>query len=71
LYIIRNWASWSDSPLGNELIVKLGFLYLSIKILSVAVDEELSILVGKSKMLCKPYDARRASNCHLFLVLSR
>ena len=57
LFNMRIWASWSDNPLGNGLMVKLEFLYLSTKILSIAVDEQLLILVGKST-----YDAKRESN---------
>ena len=37
-----------DNPLGNGLMVKLVFLNLSIKMLTIAVDEQLLILVGKS-----------------------
>jgi len=54
---MRIWASRSDNPLGNGLMVKLEFLYLSTKILSIAVDEQLLILVGKSTMLYRSYDA--------------
>jgi hypothetical protein len=50
---MRSWASWSDNPLSNGLMVKLEFLYLSIKMLSIAVDERLLILVGKSTILYK------------------
>jgi hypothetical protein len=41
---------------------KLVFLYLLMKILSNAVDEQLLILVGKSTVLYKSYDAKRESN---------
>ena len=35
---------------------------MSMKMLSIAVDEWLLILVGKSKMLYRLYDAKRESN---------
>jgi len=53
------------------LMVKLVFLNLSIKMLSIAVDEQLLILVGKSTVLYKSYDSNRESNWSLLLVLSR
>jgi hypothetical protein len=48
--------------MGNGLIEKLVFLYLSMKILSIAVDEESLILVGKPTVLYRSYDARRETN---------
>jgi hypothetical protein len=51
--------------------VKIVFLYLSIKMLSIAIDEELLVLVGKSTVLYKLYDARRESNLCLLLDLVR
>jgi hypothetical protein len=57
--------------LGNGLIVKIVFLCLLIKMLSIAVDEELLVLVGKSTVLYKLYDARRESDLCLLLVLVR
>jgi len=44
------------------LMVKLVFLNLSIKMLSIAVDEQLLILVGKSTVLYKSYDSNREYN---------
>jgi hypothetical protein len=41
---------------------KLVFLYLSMKILSIVVDEQLLTLVGKSTVLYKSYDAKRECN---------
>jgi len=52
-------------------MVKLVFLNLSIKMLSIAVDEQLLILAGKSTVLYKSYDSNRESNWSLLLVLSR
>jgi hypothetical protein len=43
-------------------MVKVVFLCLSIKMLSIAVDEQLLVLVGKSTVLYKLNDARRESN---------
>ena len=59
---IRICASWSDNPLDNGLMVKLVFLNLSIKMLLIAVDEQLLILVGKLRALYKSYDNNRESN---------
>ena len=42
-----------------------------MNMLSIAVDEQFLFLVGKTTKLYKPYDAKRASNCRLLLVLSR
>jgi hypothetical protein len=41
---------------------KLVFLYLSMKILSTAVDDRLLIVAEKSTVLYKSYDAKRESN---------
>ena len=57
--------------MGSGLMVKLVFLNMSMKMLSIAVDEQLLILVGKSTILYKSYDANRESNLSLLLVLSR
>ena len=43
-------------------MVKLVFLNLSMKILSIAVYEQSLILVGKSTVLYKSYDANGESN---------
>jgi len=43
-------------------MVKLVFLNLSMEMLSIAGDEQLLILVGKSTVLNKSYDANRESN---------
>jgi hypothetical protein len=43
-------------------MVKFVFLNLSMKMLSIAVDEPLLILVGKSTILYKSYDANREYN---------
>jgi hypothetical protein len=43
-------------------MVNIVFLCLSIKMLSIVVDEQLLVLVGKSTVLYKSYDARRESN---------
>jgi len=59
---MRICASWSDNPLGIGLMVKLVFLNLFMKILSIAVYEPLLILVGKSTILYKSFDANRESN---------
>jgi len=48
--------------LGNGLMESWFYLYLSMKILSVAVDELLLILVGKSTGPYKSYDAKREPN---------
>jgi hypothetical protein len=58
---IRICASWSNNPWGNRLMVKLVFLNLSMKMLSIAVDEQLLILAGKSTVLYKSHDANRES----------
>ena len=62
LWNIRICTSWSDNPLGNGLIVKLIFFNLSMKMLSIAVDEQVLILIGKSTLLYKSYDTNRESN---------
>jgi hypothetical protein len=49
----------------------LVFLYLSMEMLSVALGEQLLILVGKSTVLYKTYDAKREYNSNLLLVFSR
>jgi hypothetical protein len=71
LWNIRICASWSDNPLGSSLMVKLVLLNIPMKILSIAVDEQLLILAGKSTILYKSYDAHREYNWSLLLVLSR
>jgi hypothetical protein len=43
-------------------MVKFVFLNLSMKMLSIAVDEQLLILDGKSTVLYKSYDANRKTN---------
>jgi hypothetical protein len=43
-------------------MVKVVFLNLSIKMLSIAVDEQLLTLFGKSTILYKLYDVKRESN---------
>ena len=56
--------------MGNGLIVNAVFWFLSMKI-SIAVDEQLLILVRKSAVVYKSYDAKRESICNLLLVLTR
>ena len=53
LFSVRIWASCYCIPLGHGWIEKSKFLCLFMKILSIAVDELLVILVGKSTALCK------------------
>jgi hypothetical protein len=43
-------------------LLNIDFTLSSIKMLSIAVDERLLILVGKSTILYKPYDAKRESS---------
>jgi len=52
-------------------MVKFVFLNLLMKMLSITVDEQLLILVRKSTVLNKSYDANRESYLNLLLVLAR
>jgi hypothetical protein len=56
---IRICASFSDKPFGNGLMVKLVFLNLSMRMLSIAVEEQSLIINGKSTVL---------SICHMMLI---
>ena len=50
------------AKIGKCFALQMEFLYMSMKMLSIAVDKWLLILVGKSTMLYRLYDAKRESN---------
>jgi hypothetical protein len=49
LWNVKICASWSDNPLDSGLMVKLVFLNISMKMLSIAIDEQFIILVGNQQ----------------------
>ena len=52
--------------MGSGVMVQLVFLSMAMNMLSIAVDEELLILVGKSAILYSSYDANRVIQvCYL------
>jgi hypothetical protein len=71
LLSISSRALWSERSLGQDWIEKSVLVVLLREILSTAVDEWFVILVGKSTVLKRLYEANRESNWSLLLLVSR
>jgi hypothetical protein len=65
LWNVKICASWYDNPSGTGLMLKLVFVNISMRMLLIAVDEQLLNAVGKSTILYKLYDDNTVSNWSL------